>query len=211
MDGWPLNQAFKLAWSGEAKVTKAGTRTANSLNMVQRLAPGYVTSSTAPTPSSGVRVPVYSHGMRAIAVLFVGVAMSQVSFRSASLDEALRDAPAVVVAERAGAKWQVVEVMRWRGEAGKAPSGAITVVDAHHDFNEQVAKHIQEHGYQGVPSPIWPRYKSSLDYARFGKAKRAILFLAPWRSDWRYAIEGGWESVAKKDVVARAIARGDAK
>ncbi len=140
--------------------------------------------------------------------------MSMVSFKPASLDEALRDASAVVVAERAGAKWRVVEVMRFRGDPGAAPpAGTITVADAHADFNEQVAAHIKEHGYQGVPSPIWPRYKSSLDDAQFAKARRVILFLAPWRKDWRFAIEGGWESLAKKDAVAHAIANlgGDAK
>lgn len=150
--------------------------------------------------------------MRPLAFLLVSQAAfaSLVSFSPATLDEALRDADVVIVAERAPSGWRVLEVMRRRGDA-KAPSGIISVVDAHQDFNEQVAQHIKEHGYEGVPSPIWPRYQSSLDDTHFAKAKRAILFLRPWRTSWRFAIEGGWEAVAKKAVVAAAIAKGEAR
>jgi hypothetical protein len=150
--------------------------------------------------------------MSTFPAVLVGVAMSLVSFTPASLDEALRDSSAVIVAERAGAKWRVVEVMYFHGDPGQAaPSGTITVADAHVDFNEQVAEHIKQHGYQGVPSPIWPRYTTSLDDAQLAKTKRVILFLKSWRKDWRFAIEGGWESLAKKDAIAAAIAKGGTK
>ncbi len=151
--------------------------------------------------------------MRALAFLLIAsTAMaSLVHFEPASLEDALRDSDAVVVAERAGTRWRVVELLLWRGAAGKGPDGTITVVDAHQDFNEQVAEHIKKHGYEGVPSPIWPRYQSSLDDAHFAKAKRVILFLHSWRKDWRFAIEGGWEAIAKKDAVTAELAHQGAK
>jgi hypothetical protein len=97
----------------------------------------------------------------------VGVATSVVSFSNAPLEEAVRDSDAVIVAERAGAKWRVVEVMYFPGDPGQAqPSGTITVADAH---------------------------------------------VKPWRKDWRFAIEGGWESLAKKETIAAAIAKGGIK
>jgi predicted alpha/beta hydrolase family esterase len=150
--------------------------------------------------------------MRALGFLLIAsTALASGSFRDVDLDEAVRHAVAVIVAERAGGRWRVLEVMHWRGEAGKQPAGAISVAGPNQEFNEAIGKQIQEHGYQNIPAPIWPRYASSLDDKHLVRAKRVILLLRPWRSDWQLAIEGAWEALAKKDAVAAAIARTEKK
>ncbi|HZS35576.1 MAG TPA: hypothetical protein VFF06_02055 [Polyangia bacterium] len=136
---------------------------------------------------------------------------SLVHFSPAALEQVLGRSEAVIVGERVhpenpdDMRFRVLETLRWSG-TGEAPSGTLSVFDADRELNEAIGKHIQEHGYEGVPSPILPRYASTLDEARFRKTKRVILFLRRWKTDWQLAMYGGWEALREKPHVLSAIA-----
>jgi hypothetical protein len=136
-------------------------------------------------------------------IMTLVVFASQVHFEdNLSLGDIAQKAEWIVVVERAKptARWTAVETLVWRGK-GAAPTGEITVKPAHQDFNDQVAEHIAKHGYQGVPSPIFQRYVSSLSPEAFNKAKRAILFLRRYKDGWMFVDEGAWESEAKRAAI----------
>src|SRR5437868_188949 len=134
---------------------------------------------------------------------------SLTSFRPVTLEEAVSHADLVVVADRVGppddSRFRIVETLKWKG-TGTAPAGNVIVYPAGRELFEMMSKHIQEHGMEGVPSPILPRYTTTLDDRHFAKAKRVILFLRPWKTDWQYAIESSWEALSQKPRVLAAIA-----
>jgi hypothetical protein len=151
--------------------------------------------------------------MRALLPLLLAASAfaSQVHFDSAPLQEVLRRADWIVVAERLPqpadarqTRYRVAETIRWRDTTTPAPTGTVLVFGANQELNEAMAKHYAEHGNQGMPSPVVPRYASSLDEARFAKAKKVILFLRPWKKDWQLALEGAWEAVGQKAAIAAA-------
>jgi hypothetical protein len=138
--------------------------------------------------------------MIALLVVFA----SQVHFAPVPLKQLVNHSQWIVIAERDKDRWKVIETIHWKA-GDKQPAGSIKVLDAGQDLREMMAKHFAEHGNQGMPSPIVESYASSIDQAKFAKTKRAILFLRRWKSDWQFALEGGYEAVVKKSAVLDAL------
>lgn len=155
--------------------------------------------------------------MLLLVALLAGLPMTQVHFTAAPLDEALRHATWVVVVERPakGAqpsdtwpqRWRVVETLFWRDPTPPAPARAteLTVHPSDQAFRDAMAAHIAEHGYAGAPSPIFPRYASTLSPERLARERRAILFLRRYKSDWALAIEGGWEALGQRAAITKLL------
>jgi len=155
--------------------------------------------------------------MLLVVALLAGLPMTQVHFTSAPLDEALRHATWVVVVERPTKetpppdtwpqRWRVVETLSFRDPTPPAPARAteLTVYPSDQAFRDAMAAHIAQHGYAGAPSPVFPRYASTLSPERLARERRAILFLRRYKGDWSLAIEGGWEALGQRGVISKIL------
>jgi hypothetical protein len=146
--------------------------------------------------------------MRALLLtLLASTAMASAHLSPTNLADAVSHSDLIVVAERVGTRWRIVEILHARAGA-PPPAEVFDLFGPHQEMDEAFAKHIKKHGYQNLPAPILPTYTSTLDDAHFAKAPRAILFLRRWKKDWQLAMEHSWEAVDLKSAVIAAIAQG---
>jgi hypothetical protein len=146
--------------------------------------------------------------------LAAGRAHGSASLEETTLAKVVAAADLIVVADRLrtpsgtdGERFRVVERLFASARVPGDPR-ELTVLRANHDLWEAIGKHIKEHGYNGVPAPIVPHYTSSLSDERYPKTTRVILFLhliRPTPLTLELAVEGAWESLAKKRQVSDAI------
>lgn len=69
----------------------------------------------------------------------------------------------------------------------------VYVADANINFNKSMAEHIQKKGYDGAPSPLFPRYNGKSQPSD----KTAIIFLNKLNgkpTQYKYAMNGATES-----------------
>ena len=97
------------------------------------------------------------------------------------------------------------------------PGDVVTAHPANEEFFRAQAQHLKEHGFQGAPSPEFPLYRSSVTrdknplivflraVKRPTSVARAAEKEAPAPVRYRYAVDGAYESVDKKQQVINEL------